>query len=206
MGIKNLIKKAILPNTYSMEAYRNYLRSNGVIIGDHTVVYSPNHTNIDIQKPWLVRIGDYCKITKGVTILAHDYSIDVPRRVFGEFRGGSLPVTLGDNVFVGSKSTILMGTTIGDNSIIGANSVVKGDFSGGGGSSLQAILQRSFAPWRSTTRSLAGNGSKVQNAAPGQFTEIRVTNLQSTKCRMDMPGSTFPEPKSRSIVIKAGSN
>lgn len=132
MTIKEIVKRILMPDTYSMEAYRNYLRRNGVLIGDHTVVYSPNHTNIDIRKPWLISIGDYCEITKGVTILAHDYSISVPRKMYGEFRGGSLPVTIGDNVFIGSKSTILMGTKIGSNSIVGASSVVKGDFSQGG--------------------------------------------------------------------------
>lgn len=60
--------------------------------------------------------------------MAHDYSISVPRRVYGEFVGESLPVTIGNNVFIGTKAIILKGTTIGDNCIIGAGSVVKGVF------------------------------------------------------------------------------
>ena len=39
-----------------------------------------------------------------------------------------MPVNIGNNVFIGEKATILMGTNIGDNCIIGANSLVKGDF------------------------------------------------------------------------------
>lgn len=128
MKFKKILKKMILPNTYSAEAYINYLRRNKVVIGEHVSIYSPNSTSIDVRKPWMVKIGDYCKITSGVTILAHDYSISVPRRMFGNFVGGTLPVTIGNNVFIGTKATILMGTTIGDNSIIGANSVVKGEF------------------------------------------------------------------------------
>lgn len=84
-----------------------------------------------MRKPHLIKIGDYCKITKGVTILAHDYGVSVPRRKYGKFIGGSLPVTIGDNVFIGMNATILMGTTIGNDCIIGANSVVKGDFPDG---------------------------------------------------------------------------
>lgn len=126
--IKQFFKKIIFPNTYSNERYIAYLRGNKVIIGENCVFYSPNKTTIDVRKPYLIKIGDNCKITQYVSILAHDYSIDVPRQVFGLFVGGSLPVTIGNNVFIGTKATILMGTTIGNNCIIGANSVVKGFF------------------------------------------------------------------------------
>ena len=89
MGIKTLIKKMIFPTSYSNEAYIQYLRNHGVVIGKNVTIYSPVHTDIDIRRPWLISIGDYCKITKGVTILAHDYSVSVPRRKFGKFVGGS---------------------------------------------------------------------------------------------------------------------
>lgn len=42
--------------------------------------------------------------------------------------GDSLPVSIGDNVFIGEHVTILMGTTIGNNYIVDANSLVKGTF------------------------------------------------------------------------------
>lgn len=126
MKILDLIKRIIDPNHYSNEAYLEYLRKNGVIIGENTIVYSPRHTSIDIQKPYLITIGSYCKITTGVIILAHDYSISVARRVFGEFVGGTAPVRIGDNCFLGMNSIILPGTRSGNNCIIGAGSVVKG--------------------------------------------------------------------------------
>lgn len=128
MNIKTMLKKIVMPNTYSQQAYIDYLRKKCVVIGENVSIYAPNHTSIDIRKPWLIRIGNNCKITSEVTILAHDYSVSVPRRMFGKFAGGSLPVTIGNNVFIGTKSTILMGTTIGDNCIVGANSAVKGQF------------------------------------------------------------------------------
>lgn len=128
MGIIKLLKKILFPNTYDSKAYKRYLRNNGVIIGEHTEIYSPNRVGIDVRKPGLIRIGDYCSITKDVSILAHDYSISVARKRYGQFVGGSLPVTIGDNCFIGVKSTILMGTTIGNNCIVGCNSVVKGVF------------------------------------------------------------------------------
>ena len=126
MNFKNLIKKILDPNHYSSDAYIDYLKRNGVHIGENTVIYAPRHTSIDIQKPHLVSIGNYCKITSGVHILAHDYSISVPRRIFGEFVGGTAPVRIGDNCFLGINSIILMGTVIGNNCIVGAGSVVCG--------------------------------------------------------------------------------
>lgn len=129
--MKKFLKKIIFPHSYSSEAYVAYLRSNGVLVGEDTIFYSPNKTSVDIRKPWIIKIGDHCKITEGVTILAHDYSIAVTQRVYGPFAGGSLPVTIGSNVFVGMNAIILMGTTIGNNCIIGANSVVKGTFPDG---------------------------------------------------------------------------
>lgn len=122
----DLIRRIVLPNTYSEEAYIRFLRSKHVLIGDHVKIWSPNHTYIDTTKPYLIKIGDYVKITQGVSILAHDYSHSVLRRQFGEFRGGTLPVSIGNNVFIGYNSTILMGTIIGNNCIVGANSLVSG--------------------------------------------------------------------------------
>lgn len=109
MNIKNLLKRIIDPNHYSSEAYIQYLRNSGVHIGEKTIVYAPRHTSIDIQKPHLISIGSYCKITTGVIILAHDYSISVARRVFGEFIGGTAPTKIGDNCFLGMNSIILPG-------------------------------------------------------------------------------------------------
>ena len=128
MDIKSLIKRIVLPNTYSEEAYIRYLRSKKILVGDNVKIWSPNHTFIDDTKPYLIKIGNNVKITQGVSILAHDYSRSVLRRQYGIFKGGTLPVNIGDNVFIGYNTTILMGTTIGNNSIIGANSLVKGVF------------------------------------------------------------------------------
>lgn len=126
MNIVGFLKRIVDPNHCSSEAYIKYLRNNGVHIGNHTVIYAPRHTSIYIQKPHLVSIGSYCKITTGVIILAHDYSISVARRVFGEFIGGTAPTRIDNNCFLGINSIILPGTTIGNNCIVGAGSVVRG--------------------------------------------------------------------------------
>ena len=127
MSLFSVLRKFLDPNFCSSEAYVKYLRKNHVYVGDGTHIYQPRHTTIDIQKPHLVSIGTHCKITAGVSILAHDYSISVARRVYGEFVGGTAPTKTADNCFLGMNSIILPGTTIGNNCIVGAGSV------GGGG-------------------------------------------------------------------------
>lgn len=128
MNVVNVLKRIVFPHSYSEEAYIAFLRKKNVLIGEKVKIWSPNHTFIDTTKPYLIKIGNYVKITQGVSILAHDYSHSVMRRKFGEFRGGTLPVSIGDNVFIGMNATILMGTTIGNNCIVGANSLVSGEF------------------------------------------------------------------------------
>lgn len=102
------------------------LRMEGISIGEHTIIYDPNSQTIDRERPWMLKIGDYCKITKGCTILTHDYSRSVMRIVDGQIIGEAGMTMIGNNVFIGMHSTILMGTHIGDNVIVGAGSVVSG--------------------------------------------------------------------------------
>ncbi len=122
--IKELLKK-IRP--LSSDEYIRALKAQGATIGKGTYFFAPKATYFDSVKPWLITIGEYCKITSHVTILAHDYSRSVARYVYGENWGGAAPVEIGDNVFIGMNAIILMGTTIGNNCIIGSGAVVKGN-------------------------------------------------------------------------------
>lgn len=103
------------------------LESQGIRVGKGTIFYDPETMQIDRSRPFLLTVGEYCKITSGVTILTHDYSRSVLRRAYGAVVGEGRRTTIGNNVFVGMNSTILMGTHVGNNVIIGAGSVVSGD-------------------------------------------------------------------------------
>ena len=102
------------------------LVASGISVGKGTIFYNPETMIIDRSRPYLLRIGEYCKITSGVTILTHDYSRSVLRRVYGDIVGEGKKTIIGNNVFVGINSIILMGTHVGNNVIIGAGSVVSG--------------------------------------------------------------------------------
>ncbi|HHT7114380.1 TPA: acyltransferase [Bacillus cereus] len=124
----NMIKKIIFPNTYSSDAYVEHLRKSGCEIGENCIIWSPNQTDIDATRPGLLKIGDNVKITKGVNILCHDYSRSVLRLKFGENVGEARKTIIGNNVFIGMNSVILMGSRIGNNTIVGAGSIVSGTF------------------------------------------------------------------------------
>ncbi len=71
-----------------------------------------------------VRIGNNTMIASHVQITTSSHSYEhLPYR---DFRTDA-PVTIGDNVWIGTGAIILPGLNIGDNSVIGAGSVVTRD-------------------------------------------------------------------------------
>jgi Acetyltransferase (isoleucine patch superfamily) len=109
-------------------SYVNYLRKNGAIIGTDTSFMNSRNANVDSGRIKYLTIGSNCVICAGVTIIMHDYSWYVIANRYDElYPSGGMPVEIGDNVFVGTRSIILGGTCIGSNVVIGAGSVVKGN-------------------------------------------------------------------------------
>lgn len=98
----------------------------GATIGKNVTVYNARNTTIDETSLPHIFIGANTQITAGVIILAHDYSYSVLGNAFGELPRQQRDTVIGENVFIGMNSIILMGANIGDNVIIGAGSVVSG--------------------------------------------------------------------------------
>lgn len=134
--MKDKIKTFLLYLKYNYKAtsksYVYYLRKKGIKIGENTNFYSPWTISVDIQRPWMIEIGDNVHITSGCNILQHGYDWAVIHKLYGEVLGSSGKVRIGNNVFIGTKTTILKGVTIGDNVIIGANSLVNKDLKSNG--------------------------------------------------------------------------
>lgn len=125
-----LMKRAVFklfPHLMKSTDYVEWLKYHNIQVGEGTYFFGPASTEVDIQRPWMLHIGKYCKITSGVKILCHDYSRSVLRRVYGDIVGEAGYTYIGDNVFIGMNSIILMGSHIGNNVIIGAGSVVSGN-------------------------------------------------------------------------------
>ncbi len=125
---KYMIKKRYGNNQISSQLLTSYLLEKGAEIGRGTVFHDPATTVVDIQRPWMLHIGEFCKIAGNVTILTHDYSRSVLRRRYNDIVGEAGITEIGDNCFIGLNSVILMGTHIGNNCIVGAGSIVSGNF------------------------------------------------------------------------------
>ena len=77
-----------------------------------------------------IAIGNNVKLGGNVRVFDHDYhSLNYETRRGEEdgFHIKTRPVTIGDDVFVGTNAMILKGVTIGSRSIVGAGSVVSRD-------------------------------------------------------------------------------
>ncbi len=81
-----------------------------------------NCTILDVAK---VKIGKNCLLAPNVAIYTAGHAVDPELRAAMYEYG--MPVTIGDNVWIGGISVICPGVTIGDNSVIGAGSVVTKD-------------------------------------------------------------------------------
>ena len=77
-------------------------------------------------EPYLISFGNNVHVASGVTFVTHDITALMFRYMDNnpdiQERKGAIEI--GDNVFIGSNSTILYHVTIGNNVIIGAGSLV----------------------------------------------------------------------------------
>lgn len=127
MILKEFLKRLVFKHRYNSDTYVDYLRKLGMNIGLRTCFFNPRNTIIDETRPWLIEIGDDVQITDNVTILTHGYDWAVLKGYYGEILGSSGKVRIGNNVFIGTGTTILKGVNIGDNVIIGAGSLINKD-------------------------------------------------------------------------------
>ncbi len=74
---------------------------------------------VDVSHCWLIEMGDRVTIAPYVYLLAHDAST---KSHTGYARVGR--VVIGNDVFIGARTTVMPGVEIGARSIVGAGSVV----------------------------------------------------------------------------------
>ena len=74
-------------------------------------------------------IGDHVFIGPNVGLYTVSHALLPDQRNAGIMR--SLPITIGNNVWIGSNTVVMQGVTIGNNTVIGAGSVVTRDIPAG---------------------------------------------------------------------------
>lgn len=113
---------------YSRAEYlkrKHYFKS----IGEHVYLQPWNFGT----EPHLISFGDNVHVASGVTFVNHDITCMMfdymDKTHHYKLRQGN--ITIGNNVFIGAKSTVLYDVEIGDNVIIGAGSIVNKDIPSG---------------------------------------------------------------------------
>ena len=80
-------------------------------------------------EPYMISFGENVHVASGVTFCTHDITAMMFRYMDNnpdiKIRRG--PLKIGDNVFIGTNTTLLYDVKIGDNVIIGAGSLVNKD-------------------------------------------------------------------------------
>lgn len=74
-----------------------------------------------------IQIGADCLIGEYVTIRDQNHGMEYSDVPFSKQEMWSVPVSIGNNVWIGAKATIVAGVTIGPNSVVAANAVVTSD-------------------------------------------------------------------------------
>lgn len=98
-----------------------YARRIGVKIGKNFRIGMPNWGS----EPYLISIGDHVTISCDVIFLTHDGGIWLFRDQKGyEDITKFGKIEIGDNCFIGCRSTLMPGVTMGNNSILGAHSLL----------------------------------------------------------------------------------
>jgi len=92
-------------------------------IGDQ--VFFQDNCHISVHEE--LTIGDYSIFVEGVSIHDENHIVAASSDPIGDRGFVVKSISIGRNVWVGAKATILPGVHIGDNAVIGANAVVTRD-------------------------------------------------------------------------------
>jgi acetyltransferase-like isoleucine patch superfamily enzyme len=84
----------------------------------------------DIQAAARVTVGDDCILGSCIIVDTDYHSVEPDRREPGA-AVVTRPVSIGRNVWVGGKATVLKGVTIGDDSVVGYGAIVVADVPAG---------------------------------------------------------------------------
>lgn len=114
--LKAFIQYGDLPTSFyvkrGMKVGKNFNRQTG--------------TRLDPSNCWLIEIGDDVIMGNKVQLIAHDFSL---MHHTGYARFGR--IVIGNRVFIGANTTILMNVHIGNDVVIGAGSLVNKDIPDG---------------------------------------------------------------------------
>lgn len=109
--------------------YARYLKKRGTLRRQGEGCFIAK--NAGLPDGYLTAIGKNVWITDGCRLLCHDASVIMLNIRDASHLDRVAPISLGDHVFLGNRTTILPGVTVGSHVIVGAGSVVTRDIPDG---------------------------------------------------------------------------
>ena len=103
-----------------------YWREKGAKIGERCSV----HPSVSLgSEPYLISIGNHVRLNNEVSIVTHDGGMWVLRELYPDMKEADLfgPVSIGNNVHIGTNAMIMPNVKIGNNCVIGSCAVVTKD-------------------------------------------------------------------------------
>lgn len=157
------------------------LMRRGLKVGKNVYIFQD--VEIDPGYPYLIEIGNNCRIGKNVLILAHDAT------TFKDLGITRLaPVRILEGSFIGQRAIILPGVTIGPRAMVAAGSVVNRSVPEG-----RAVAGNPARPYTTYTEILERVGSEAQEANIFDFGDIETGGLtaDTIRERIDRYGIAF---------------
>lgn len=128
--MKSVIKRILRTNfsliyKFFFDPVEFYRRRGAEIGKDCIFVEKPNFAS----EPYLIKIGAKTTLSFGVSLITHDAATRVIRNLPSGDKDTVIygTIQIGNNCFIGARTTILPNVKIGDNVIIGACSLVNRD-------------------------------------------------------------------------------
>src|SRR5690554_1879318 len=113
-----MIKRIKLFYKRKFSSAENYAKYIGVKVGEGCLISTRNFSS----EPYLIEIGNHCRIAKGVSFYTHGGLWSQRKKFIGLDYFGKIKI--GNYTYIGEDSKIMPGVTIGDDVIIGAGSIV----------------------------------------------------------------------------------
>jgi len=115
--------KMILKDTYINTGAYVHCSESAVLKIDNSYI----GMNTVIAAAKCIEIKAYCEIAEMVVIRDQNHSHNLNSTPIRSLESISAPIIVNQNVWIGSKATILKGVTVGENSVIAASAVVTKD-------------------------------------------------------------------------------
>lgn len=115
----------LLREVWAKLSPNGYAQHIGVKLGNNVTFYGVRASSFGTE-PWLISIGDNVYITAGFQFITHDGGTLILRKEVPDLEW-TAPIAIGNDVYIGLRTTILPGVRIGNRVIIGTGSIVTKD-------------------------------------------------------------------------------